>query len=61
MRPGSKSQAQIKEEVQLAKQATRQSELKLITDDIASATERARYGGTGNTRIETQLNGKMDA
>ena len=61
VRPGSKSQAQIKEEVQLAKQATRQSELKLITDDIASATERARYGGTGNTRIETQLNGKMDA
>lgn len=60
-RPWTKSQAQVKEEVQLAKQAKRQSELKLISDDIASATERARYGGTGNTRIETQLNGKMDA
>lgn len=61
VRPWTKSQAQVKEEVQLAKQAKRQSELKLISDDIASATERARYGGTWNTRIETQLNGKMDA
>jgi hypothetical protein len=39
---------------------SRKQQLARISDDIASATKAAQYGGTGNSRVESAINSKLE-